>query len=98
MRSVSSATWTRVLPVSWAFSPNLATISDLRSWVRVMRRASVAVSLREELPYGLDVGAHLADQVVDAGEATLAAQAPVELDAQRLVVEVAGEVEEVGLD
>src|SRR3954452_21278565 len=99
MRSVSSSSCTRVLPVSWAFSPNFATISDLRSWVRDMRRASVSARLDpEEPPHRPDVVVHLAHEVVDGREAALPAQALAEVHAQRRVVEVALEVEDVGLD
>src|SRR3954469_16294828 len=102
MRSVSSAICTRVLPVSWAFSPNFATISDLRSWVRDMRRASVSARLvpldPEEAPHRADVVVHLAHEVVDGREAALPAQALAEVHAQRRVVEVALEVQDVGLD
>src|SRR4051794_6451786 len=96
MRSVSSATCTRVLPVSCAFAPNCATISDLRSWVRAMRRGSLAAV---EVPADVvDVAVHLRDEGLDRGEAPFPAQALAELDAQRAVVEVAVEVEQVGLD
>src|SRR3954468_662182 len=95
MRSVRSAICTRVLPVSWAFSPNFATISDLRSWVRDMRRASVSARLDpEEAPHRRDVVVHLAHEVVDGREAALPAQALAEVHAQRRVVKVALEVQD----
>src|SRR5919108_3120771 len=97
MRWVSSATCTRVLPVSWAFSPNWAMISRLRSWVSVMRQRRVAGSPCDR-PGLADVAAHLLDERVDRVEALLAAQPLEELQAQRLVVEVAVEVEQERLD
>src|SRR5919109_355444 len=96
-RWVSSAICTRVLPVSWAFSPNWAMISRLRSWVSVMRQRRVAGSSCDR-PGLADVAAHLLDERLDRLEALLAAQPLEELKAQRLPVEVAVEVEQVGLD
>src|SRR3954470_14072188 len=87
MRCVSSAICTRVLPVSWAFSPNWATISLLRSWVSVMRQRRVAGSPRDR-PGLVDVATHLLDERLDRVEALLAAQSLEELQAQRLVVYV----------
>src|SRR3954451_5439349 len=97
IRWVSSAIWTRVLPVSRSFSPNWETISALRSWVRLMRQRRVAGSSRDR-PSLVDVPAHLIDERVDRVEALLAAQSLEELEAQRLAVEVAVEVEQEGLD
>src|SRR3954454_9822865 len=97
MRCVSSAIWTRVLPVSCSFSPNWETISALRSWVRLMRQRRVAGSSRDR-PSLVDVPAHLIDERVDRVEALLTAQPLEELEAQRLAVEVAVEVEHEGLD
>src|SRR4051812_13881218 len=97
MRWVSRAIWTRVLPVSCSFSPNWATISALRSWVRLMRQRRVAGSSRDR-PSLVDVPAHLLDERVDRVEALLAAQPLEELEPQRLPVEVAVEVEQERLD
>src|SRR3954453_4122131 len=97
MRWVSRAIWTRVLPVSSAFSPNCATISALRSWVSVMRQRRVAGASRDG-PSLVDVPAHLVDERVDRVEALLAAQPLEELEPQRLAVEVAVEVEQERLD
>src|SRR5829696_1392211 len=47
---------------------------------------------------GVDVEGHLADQRVDRFEALLAAQALEERELERLPVEVAVEVQQVGLD
>src|SRR5947208_993871 len=95
MRSVSSATWTRVLPVSCGVAPNCVTSSDLRSWVSGMRPANLAV---EVVADGLDVAVHLLDQRVHGREPALAAQALVELDRQPAAVEIALEVDQEGLD
>src|SRR3954469_15539770 len=97
MRWVSRAIWTRVLPVSCSFSPNWATISALRSWVRLMRQRRVAGSSRDR-PSLVDVPAHLVDERVDRVEALLAAQPLEDLEPQRLPVEVAVEVEQERLD
>src|SRR5689334_20555224 len=97
IRWVSSATCTRVLPVSCSFAPNWAMISRLRSAVRLMRLRRVAGSSRDR-PGLRDVRAHLLDERVDRLEALLAAQPLEELEAQRLAVDVAVEVEQVGLD
>src|SRR3954452_13166610 len=97
IRCVSSAIWTRVFPVSWAFSPNWETISALRSWVRLMRQRRVAGSTRDR-PGLVDVPAHLLDERIDRVEALLAAQPLEELQAQRLAVDVLREVEQEGLD
>src|SRR4051795_8215605 len=97
IRWVSSAIWTRVLPVSRAFSPNCETISALRSWVRLMRQRRVAGSSGDR-PSLVDVAAHLLDERVDRLEALLAAQSLEELEAQRLAVDVGVEVEQERLD
>src|SRR4051794_8183649 len=97
IRWVSSATWTRVLPVSCSFSPNWETISCLRSAVRLMRQRRVAGSPGDGSGL-VDVRAHLLDERLDRVEALLAAQALEELEAQRLAVQVAVEVEQEGLD
>src|SRR3954451_14676164 len=104
MRWVSSAIWTRVLPVSCAFSPNCATISALRSWVSVMAAAQASRAPPARSGHAgdgaglLDVLAHLRDERVDGLEALLAAQALEELQAQRGAVDVLVEVEQVRLD
>src|SRR3954463_10108710 len=97
MRWVSRAIWTRLLPVSCSFSPNCETISRLRSWVRLMRQRRVAGSSRDR-PSLVDVAAHLVDERFDRVEALLTAQPLEELEAQRLAVEVAVEVEQERLD
>src|SRR3954449_5655188 len=97
MRWVSSAICTRVLPVSWAFSPNWATISALRSWVSVMRQRRVAGSSGDR-PGLVDVAPHLLDEGLDGVEALLAAQPLEELQPERLAVDVVVEVEQEGLD
>src|SRR3954469_22976158 len=97
MRWVSSATWTRVLPVSCSFSPNWAMISRLRSRVSVMRQRRVAGSSCDR-PSLVDVPAHLLDERLDRVEALLAAQPFEELEAQRLAVDVGVEVEQERLD
>src|SRR3954470_9564722 len=97
MRWVSRAIWTRVLPVSCAFSPNWATISALRSWVSVMRQRRVAGSSRDR-PSLVDVPAHLLEEGLDRVEPLLSAQPLEELEAQRLAVDVGVEVEQERLD
>src|SRR3954447_16736298 len=110
MRWLSSATCTRVLPVSCAFAPNRATISAFCSWVSVVM--SGAHGSRAIRPFGgarggsaerhvarlLDVQGHLLDERVDRVEALLAAQPLEELDAQLRAVEVAVEVQQERLD
>src|SRR5690242_15537997 len=97
IRWVSSATWTRVLPVSCSFSPNWEMISRLRSAVRLMRQRRVAGSSRDR-PGLVDVRAHLLDERLDRVEALLAAQPLEELEAKRPAVQIAVEVEQIGLD
>src|SRR4051794_30673681 len=97
MRWVSRAIWTRVLPVSCAFSPNWATSSALRPWVSGMRQRRVAGSSGDR-PSLVDVPAHLLDERVDRVEALLSAQPLEELEAQRLAVDVGVEVEQERLD
>src|SRR4051794_40242990 len=101
MRSVSSATWTRVLPVSVSLAPNWETISFVRSGVRVlMRRRRVAAKgpSSGDLPGLFDVTAHLLDKRFDRREAPLPAQALDELDLQLLAVQVALPVDQKRLD
>src|SRR4051794_13056311 len=83
IRSVSRATWTRVLPVSLSLAPNCVTISRVRSGVRVLMRRE-----RIQTPCLLYVGCHLLQQRVDRREAALAPQALEELDPQLLAVEI----------
>src|SRR4051812_40610688 len=98
MRWVSRAIWTRVLPVSCSFSPNLATISRVCSVLSVvMRRRRIQGSGRDG-PGLLDIAAHLLDEVVDAREAPLAAQPLEELDRELFAVQIAVPVDQVGLD
>ena len=75
MRSVSSATWTRVFPVSWALAPNCSVSSALFSWVRVMRVSASRVAAPARLPRRRDRDrrarrrrAHLLDEGVDGGK------------------------------
>ena len=83
MRSVSSAIWTLVLPVSCSLEPNLAAISRLRSVVSGHggatvadgRRLSVQTRRRRSRACLLDVAVHLLDQRLGVVEAPLAAQA-----------------------
>src|SRR3954447_4172818 len=104
MRSVSSATWTSVVPVSPSPWPNLATISCLRSAVTLMRRRKVAEALGSTRAPGadlaglLDVGGDLLGQGLDRGEELLSAQPLQEVDPQPPAVEVALVVDQVGLD
>src|SRR5215218_1918273 len=106
MRWVSSATWTRVLPVSCWFAPNRATISAFCSWVSVVMSgahgsrgtARVRGLAGGDLAGLVDVAAHLLDKRLDRLEALLAAQPLEELDAQVAAVQVAVVVEQVGLD
>src|SRR3954449_10546261 len=97
MRWVSSALWTRLLPVCCSFWPNCETISRLRSWVRLMRQRRVAGSSRDR-PSLVDVAAHLVDEGVDRLEPLLRPQPLEELEPQRLAVEVGIEVEQERLD
>src|SRR5829696_8962396 len=107
MRAVSRATWTSVDPVSASPLPWRATISCFCSTVRVIRRAKVAEVRwrnsasgggRADLTRLVHVAPHLRDELVDRLEAPLAAQALEERDPQRLPVEIAVEVQKVGLD
>src|SRR5581483_3404493 len=98
MRSVSSATWTSAGPVSPSERPNLPISSCFFSFVSDMRWASGTSEASTEPARLLRVAAHLRDQVLDARKAPLAAKAGDERDAQALAVEVAVEVEQVGLD
>src|SRR4051794_4311965 len=97
MRSVSWAIWTSVEPVSVAVLPNFSRSSVLRSLVRAMRRSRVAASGRE-FPRALDVAVHLIHEGVDGREPTLAPQPREELQPKFGPVQVAGEIEDVGLD
>src|SRR4051812_44813985 len=98
MRSVSRATWTRVLPVSESLAPNWATISLVRSGVRVLMRRRRVAALGRDLAGFDDVPAHLLDQRLDAREAPFAAHPLEELDLQILAVEVALPVDQERLD
>ena len=117
MRSVSSAIWTLVLPVSRSPAPNCSAISRLRSLVMLHRRdgsrpplrgqrarrppslpAAASAPAPRQLARALDVAAHLLHQRGGVGEAPLAAQPREEVQAQLAAVEVAVEVEDVGLD
>src|ERR1700740_246199 len=106
MRSVSSATWTLVEPVSRSPEPNFAAISRLRSLVIAAigadtladpRRPSRA-SRAEQFARALHVSLHLRRQRGGAVEAALAAKALHELEAQIRAGEVAVEVQQEGLD
>src|SRR5436190_7030623 len=110
MRSVSSATCTLVEPVSFSLDPKRAAISRLRSLViAVMSAATVAEPSRRQASSGglacgkrlaraLDVAVHLGDERLRAGKAPLAAQALDEVKPQLAPVEVALEVQQIGLD
>src|SRR6195256_854702 len=106
MRSVSSAIWTLVEPVSCSLAPNLAAISRLRSLVIAVigaerladSRLFSARMRRDELARARDVAVHLLDERLGAVEAPLAAQPREEVQAQLAAVQVAIEVEQVGLD
>src|SRR5438128_4815137 len=106
MRSVSSAIWTFVEPVSFSFAPNRAAISRLRSLAIAVIGAERLADSRlpsvrvhgDQLARALDVAAHLLDERVGGVEAPLAAQSRKEVQAQLAAVQVALEVEQVGLD
>src|SRR4051794_4366529 len=98
MRWVSRAIWTRVLPVSCSFAPNLVTISRVCSGVSVVMRRSRVAPLGGYRPCFFDIPPHLLDQIVDRREAPFAAQALDELDGELLAVEIALPVDEEGLD
>src|SRR3954451_12321072 len=85
IRCVSSATWTRVLPVSCSFSPNWEMISRLRSAVRLMRQRRVAGAACDR-PALVAAPADVLAERLDGLETALAAQALEELEAQRLAV------------
>src|SRR5215204_6224289 len=100
MRSVSSATWTSVLPVSFSPLPNCAISSRFRSWVTVMPAARLAASTRRsgDGAGALDVHGHLLHERFHAAEAPLAAEPLEEVEAQVLPVQVGLHVDDVGLD
>src|ERR1700730_9049790 len=96
IRSVSWAIWTLTLPVSRSFAPYCAASSRLRSVVRVIECSNA--SRRANGPGSLDVPVHLLDERLHGLEAFLAAQPLEEVQAQLLAVEVALEIDQVGLD
>src|SRR5437588_4005628 len=96
MRSVSRATCTSVVPVSPSPWPKRATSSCLRSAVTVIRPDRSKSGA--DLPGPLDVASDLRHQLLHRGEEPLAAQALDEVDAQLRAVQVALEVDQVGLD
>src|SRR5438105_11599527 len=106
VRSVSSAIWTFVEPVSCSFAPNLAAISRLRSLVIAVIGAERLADSRlpstrvhgDQLARSLDVVVHLLDDRVGGVKAPLATQSRKEVQAQLAAVQVALEVEQVGLD
>src|SRR5512132_452830 len=100
MRSVSSATWTSVLPVSFSPLPKRAISSRFRWRVTVMPAARVAASAVRagDVAGPLDVAAHLLDERLDAVEAPLAAQPLEEVEPQVLAVQIGLDVDDVGLD
>src|SRR4249919_2189509 len=81
IRSVSRATWTSAEPVSPSARPYLPISSLFFSLVRLIAKKAPCSS-EESRPLEastdplrvLDVGAHLGDQLLDAGEALLATQ------------------------
>src|SRR4051812_11766386 len=105
MRSVSSATCTLVEPVSCSPAPNWAAISRLRSVViavigghTVAERCGRRTSSQSDLARLRDVAMHLLDQRLRRVKAPLATQTLDEAQLQRLAVDVAVEVQQVGLD
>src|ERR1700732_3720291 len=100
MRSVSSAIWTSVLPVSAALAPNRSTSSRFFSRVRLMRPLRLAA--RRPLPALLaglaHVAVHLLDQRLHRVESPLAPQPVEELDPEPVAVEIEVTVQHVGLD
>src|SRR3954452_2055837 len=105
IRSVSRAICTSAVPVSPSPLPKRATISCLRSAVTLMRRRRVARGVAPssagalaDLPGGLDVAPDLLDQLANRAKQPLSSQALEEVDVEILAVEVALEVDEVGLD
>src|SRR3954467_4176660 len=105
IRSVSRAIWTSAEPVSPSARPNLPISSFFFSLVRLISKKEPC-SWRRSRPLEastdalrvLDIEAHLGDQLLDAGEALLAAQALDEGNPQVGAVEIALEVDQVGLD
>ena len=75
MRSVRSATCTLVFPVSRSLTPNLAAISRFLSVVNIIGGGygSKDSNVGKDFTRQLDVAAHLLDQLLDGGEAPLAA-------------------------
>src|SRR5947207_785134 len=110
MRSVSSAICTLVEPVSFPLDPKCDAISRLRSLVIAAMSADTvaeppcrqASSGRlvggKRLARALDVALHLGDERLGGVKAPLAAQALDEVKPQLAAVEVALEVQQVGLD
>src|ERR1700728_1738895 len=107
MRSVNSATWTFVEPMSFSLAPNCPAISRLRSVVIAaifghgsrqptasIRRPETSTGLSTvpcDLPRALHVAVHLLDQRLRRLEATLAAQAREEVEAQLAAIQIAVE-------
>ena len=61
-------------------------------------RSTALISRWGPLPHSFDVAVHLGDQIVDVVESLLTAEPVREADASRLAVEVAVEIEDIGLD
>src|SRR5882757_5175775 len=93
IRSVSTATWTSVLPVSVGLSPNLAVSSCLRSWVTVMRPVRLAEAARL-----LDVLLHLGDQRLGGVKPRRAPRTAQKVDPQLAPVELDVAIQQVSLD
>src|SRR5918999_3171039 len=105
IRAVSRAICTSAEPVSPGERPCLETISCFFSTVRVIGGQTVAegscgigAHAGADLASLLDVGPHLLLEGLDRLEALLAPHPLDERHAQRLAVEVALEVDQVGLD
>ncbi len=122
MRSVSSATWTLVLPVSCSLAPNFAAISRLRSVViaAMARHGSRPRALNQahrrplsgigdsscpprehrcgDLARALHVAVHLLDSAVGVSKRRSPRRRARKSRRSALPVEVAVEVEQVGLD
>src|SRR5579884_1336991 len=102
MRSVMSATWTSVRPVSPSAWPNFWTSSCFRSWVSVIRRARVAgpgfgpLLLRAQLADPFHVLLHLGHQRGHGVKPPLAPQAGQEVQPDGLAVEVHISIQHVG--
>src|SRR5438093_13242164 len=111
MRSVRSAICTSAEPVSESWSL-LSLIVAALSGIRACEPSSIrqsfdtdsavqatrpALRVLRQLSDPFDVEVHLGDQIVDRVESLLASEPVREPDPSRLVVEVAVEIEDIGL-